>query len=117
IGASILAGNSSPYLQMGEEIALSHHERWDGSGYPARVSGGAVPLTARIMQLADVYDALRSKRPYKKAFDHAKALEIITKGDGRTEPSHFDPAVLAAFESCADTMNEIFEERRALEGE
>ncbi|MDT8375458.1 MAG: two-component system response regulator [Mariprofundaceae bacterium] len=114
-GATIMAGSSSPYLQMGEQIALGHHERWDGSGYPNGIKGDAIPLAARIMQIADIYDALRSKRPYKKAFDHATSVEIITKGDGRTEPSHFDPDVLAAFKSRADTMNEIFEERRALE--
>jgi len=115
IGGSIMRGNSSPYLQLGEQIALSHHERWDGGGYPNGIKGDAIPLAARIMQLADVYDALRSKRPYKKAFDHEKSLEIITKGDGRTDPSHFDPAVLAAFQQCADTMNKIFEEHSELE--
>jgi len=117
IGGNILAGNSSPYLQMGEEIALAHHERWDGGGYPFGLKGEAIPVAARIMQLADVYDALRSERPYKKAFDHAKSLEIITQGDGRTNPSHFDPDVLAAFVNCADTMNDIFTTRKALEGQ
>ncbi len=117
IGGKILAGASSPYLKMGHAIALGHHERWDGGGYPGGLKGDAISLPARIMQLADVYDALRSERPYKKAFDHAKTLEIITKGDGRTDPSHFDPEVLAAFQSCADTMAEIFEVRRALEGQ
>ena len=117
VGSGILAGNVSPYLQMGEQIALAHHERWDGGGYPFGLAGDAIPLAARIMQLADVYDALRSKRPYKEAFDHAKSFDIITRGDGRTEPAHFDPAVLAAFESCAETMAEIFEVRRALEGQ
>lgn len=111
IGGRILAGNSSPYLQMGEKIALYHHERWDGGGYPFGLKGEAIPFAARIMQLADVYDALRSKRPYKEAFDHEKAYEIITQGDGRTEPSHFDPDVLAAFEQCADRMADIFDGR------
>lgn len=109
IGGGILSGYSSPYLQMGEQIALAHHERWDGSGYPLGLKGDAIPLPARIMQLADVYDALRSKRPYKEAFDHAKSLEIITKGDDRTDPSHFAPEVLAVFQGCADTLAEIFE--------
>ena len=116
VGAGILAGNASPYLKMGEQIALCHHERWDGGGYPGGLKGEAIPLPARIMQLADVYDALRSERPYKKAFEHAKTLEIILKGDGRTEPSHFDPDVLAAFEKMADTLNEIYEERKLLDG-
>jgi len=111
IGADILAGASSPYLRMGQEIALSHHERRDGGGYPRGLKGEAIPLPARIMQICDVYDALRSKRPYKPAFDHAKTLKIICEGDGRTEPSHFDPDVLAAFEKRADTLAEIFAEK------
>lgn len=112
IGSKILADHSSPYLRLGQQIALSHHERWDGSGYPNGLKGEAIPLAARIMQLADVYDALRSERPYKKALDHKKAFEIITKGDGRTDPSHFDPKVLEAFKNCADTLNRIFEDHR-----
>ena len=110
IGGKIMAGNTSPYLQLGMQIALAHHERWDGGGYPYGLKGDAIPLSARIMQLADVYDALRSKRPYKTALDHKKTVEIITKGDGRTEPSHFDPAVLAAFQKSADAMDEVFEQ-------
>ena len=109
IGSKILSGTSSPYLQMGQQIALNHHERWNGGGYPNGIKGEAIPLSARIMQLADVYDALRSKRPYKEAFSHEKSVEIITKGDGRTDPSHFDPQVLEAFRLRADTFAEIFE--------
>ncbi len=108
IGSQILANNSSPYLKMGYDIALGHHERWNGSGYPGGLKGEAIPLPARIMQLADVYDGLRSKRPYKPAFEHKKAMDIIFHGDGRTLPSHFDPAVLEAFHCRADTMEEIF---------
>jgi len=109
IGADILKDQTSPYLQMGHDIALSHHERWDGDGYPQGIKGEAIPLPARIMQICDVYDALRSKRPYKPAFDHDKAMHIITKGDGRTDPSHFDPEILAAFESSADDLETIFD--------
>jgi len=108
IGGHILEGNESPFLQMGRVIALGHHERWSGGGYPKGIKGEEIPLPARIMQLADVYDALRCKRPYKPPFEHAKTMEIILKGDGRTSPSHFDPDVLAAFEHCADIMNDIF---------
>lgn len=108
IGAQILQKSSSPYLKMGFDIALSHHERWDGSGYPHGLKGEAIPLAGRIMQLADVYDALRSKRPYKSAFGHEKALDIIFNGDGRTLSSHFDPDVLKAFHQRTDTMGEIF---------
>lgn len=108
IGSDILSGNSSPYLQMGQQIALNHHERWNGSGYPNGISGEEIPLPARIMQLADVYDALRSKRPYKEPFPHERALEIITRGDGRTDPAHFDPQVLAAFVRQADAFAGVF---------
>jgi putative two-component system response regulator len=94
---------------MGAEIALNHHERWDGGGYPNGWSGEDIPLSARIMNVCDVYDALRSKRPYKPAFDHATALEVITKGDGRTLPEHFDPEVLAAFTKSDQVFCDIFE--------
>jgi putative two-component system response regulator len=107
-GAGILASGDSPYIRMGAEIALSHHERWDGSGYPQGLKGEAIPLAARIMQICDVYDALRSKRPYKLPFDHARTVEIITQGDGRTSPAHFDPAVMAGFTAQADRFAAIY---------
>jgi putative two-component system response regulator len=109
LGAKLLAGGKSPYLVMGAEIALNHHERWDGGGYPSGLKGEAIPLSARIMNICDQYDALRSKRPYKPAFSHERALEVITVGDGRTLPSHFDPAVLEAFERCVGRFRDIFE--------
>ncbi|MEW6132504.1 MAG: response regulator [Pseudomonadota bacterium] len=108
IGASILRRGESPYLGMASDIALSHHERWDGSGYPQGLAGEAIPLPARIMAICDVYDALRSKRPYKPALEHEKSLEIILTGDGRTQPGHFDPAILDAFRRSADTFREIY---------
>jgi len=109
IGANILKDAFSPYLIMGHEIALGHHERWDGSGYPNGLKGKDIPISARIMQVADVYDALRSKRPYKPEFEHSKAVSIICDGDGRTDPSHFDPEVLLAFKKCSDRLDEIYE--------
>jgi putative two-component system response regulator len=112
LGAKLLRGSDSPYLVMGAEIAGGHHERWDGGGYPLGLKGEAIPLAARIMQICDVYDALRSKRPYKPAFPHEKALEIITVGDGRTLPSHFDPAVFDAFKRCTARFHDIFESRK-----
>ncbi|MDT3736409.1 MAG: response regulator [Denitratisoma sp.] len=108
-GAKILERGGSPYTKMGAEIALNHHERWDGTGYPDGVQGEAIPFPARLMNIADVYDALRSKRPYKPAFTHARAVEIITVGDGRTQPGHFDPQVLDAFGRCAGRWREIYE--------
>ena len=110
LGANILAHGSSPYTRMGAVIALNHHERWNGSGYPSGLKGEEIPLAARIMQICDVYDALRSNRPYKVAFDHARAIEIITHGDGRTQPEHFDPSVLADFLSCAERFAKIYAE-------
>jgi len=104
-----LQEGDSPYLVMGREIALGHHERWDGSGYPGGLVGEATPIAARIMSIADVYDALRSKRPYKPAFDHEEAFGIITRGDRRTQVLHFDPQVLAAFVRCDTRMREIYE--------
>ena len=109
LGASILASGTSPYTQMGAQIALSHHERWDGSGYPNGLQSEAIPLAARIMQICDVYDALRSLRPYKQPVDHALTVDIITHGDGRTLPVHFDPAVLAAFTGQADRFSAIYD--------
>lgn len=89
---------AAPRLRMGAEIALNHHEKWDGTGYPNGVAGADIPLSARIVQLADVYDALRSARSYKPAFSHAKSVDIITNGDDRIDPrAHFDPALSALF--------------------
>lgn len=109
IGSKILGNSKSPYLAMGAEIALSHHERWDGSGYPDGKRGEVIPLSARIMQICDVYDALRSKRPYKAAFGHMAAVDIITRGDDRTQPGHFDPVILAAFKQHQRSLQDIFE--------
>lgn len=94
-----------PFLRMASSIALGHHERWDAHGYPAGTGGEAIPMEARIVALADVYDALCSVRPYKEAFSHEVALEIIRKEDG-----HFDPRVLAAFESLAERFQSIREQ-------
>ena len=109
MGAKILSNSKSPYLKMGAEIALNHHESWDGGGYPNGKRGEAIPLTARIMNICDIYDALRSKRPYKPAFDHLKTVDIITRGDGRTQPEHFDPVIFSAFKQNHQSFRDIFE--------
>jgi len=109
IGFDILRHGRTPFTKMGAEIALSHHERWDGTGYPKRLKGDEIPLSGRIMNVCDQYDALRSKRPYKPALVQARVVEILTKGDGRTLVSHFDPDVLGAFLRCADRFAEIFD--------
>ncbi|MBI5848905.1 MAG: response regulator [Nitrospirae bacterium] len=95
-------------LTMAKEIALSHHERWDGSGYPNGLQGNQIPFTGRILNIADIYDALRNKRVYKPAFDHETTYRIITEGDGRTLPSHFDPPILQAFRETASRFEEIY---------
>jgi putative two-component system response regulator len=81
------------FIKMGIEIAKHHHEKWDGSGYPAGLSGHAIPLSARIMALVDVYEALRARRPYKEPFPHEKSKAIIIEGRGR----HFDPLIVDGF--------------------
>lgn len=90
--ADLEAGGNS-FLAMGRDIAYYHHERWDGSGYPEGLKGEAIPLSARIVALADVYDALSSRRPYKEPFSHEKSRGIILESKG----SHFDPRVVDAF--------------------
>ncbi len=112
IGARILQGSTSPYLHMAQDIALYHHEKWNGKGYPHGIQGEEIPLAARIMNIVDQYDALRSKRPYKKAFDHQSVVEIITLGDGRTIPEDFDPEVLRVFKDRSVQLEEIFEEHQ-----
>jgi putative two-component system response regulator len=100
IGARILRGSSSTLLQAGEIIALSHHEKWDGTGYPNRLAGTAIPLWGRICAIADVFDALTNERPYKKAFSNQQAMEIICAERGR----HFDPDLVDLFVSIMDEI-------------
>jgi HD-GYP domain-containing protein (c-di-GMP phosphodiesterase class II) len=93
IGARILGWSRFAVLQMASEIALSHHERWDGTGYPQGLAGELIPLPARITAIADVFDALTHDRPYKKAWSSEKAMEAIKQESG----GHFDPALVCAF--------------------
>ena len=86
-------GDGGAFLAIAKDIALSHHEKWDGSGYPNQLTGEAIPLSARLMAVADVYDALRSERPYKNPISHADAAALIQQQKGR----HFDPDVVDAF--------------------
>jgi len=101
---------SSDRLQMAAAIALNHHERWDGTGYPNGRRGEDVPIEARIVALADIYDALRSARPYKPVFSHAEAVKIILEGDHRLDPDgHLDPELQRLFAKHHDGMAEIWD--------
>jgi len=97
------AGNE--FIEMGIEIARHHHERWDGTGYPDGLEGENIPLSARIVAIADVYDALRSRRPYKEPFTHEKAVEIIMSEKG----THFDPVLVEVFWKLRDRFKKIYE--------
>lgn len=100
----------SDRMGMAAEIALNHHEQWAGGGYPNGVAGESIPVSARIVAIADVYDALRSARPYKQAFDHARAVEIIVRGDDRIDPAaHFDPRLLRVFARHHGDFAEVWE--------
>lgn len=100
LGEMMMNIKSSPLLAMAAQIALTHHERWDGSGYPIGLAGQEIPLSGRIVAVADVFDALSNKRPYKPAFPIEKCFTILEEGSG----SHFDPKVLEAFKSVRDEI-------------
>ena len=103
IGAKLLSGNDSPLLKMAKSVALNHHERWDGTGYPNGISHEEIPLTGRIAAICDVFDALTSDRPYKKAWDIDKALSQITREKG----TKFDPKLVDLFVDQRESIEEI----------
>lgn len=108
-GYKILA--QSDRLQMAADIAWCHHEKWDGTGYPRGLKGEAIPIAARIVQMADIYDALRAPRPYKTGMTHDEACRIILHGDARIDPrAHFDPRLIAVFARHEREMNRVWEE-------
>ena len=101
--AERLIGVKVGFLTIAKEIAYSHQEKWDGSGYPAGLAGEAIPVSARLMALADVYDAIISRRVYKEGMSHASAVHIITQGRGQ----HFDPDIVDAFLAILDEFQDI----------
>ena len=103
IGGQILAGSSSPVIQMGQRIALAHHEKWDGTGYPERIRSDAIPMEARICAVVDFFDALTFDRPYRAAVPNAEVLRMMREESG----TRFDPDVLDVFLSIQDEIEEI----------
>jgi CHASE2 domain-containing sensor protein len=101
VGAQILAGSNAPVMKMAEQIALTHHERWDGRGYPQGLAGEAIPLPGRICAVCDVFDALLSMRPYKPPWPYQEALDELRRERGH----HFDPAVVDAFLGIVDKLD------------
>ncbi len=113
IGAEILAGSKIKYLKAAEKIALYHHEKWDGTGYPEGLKGERIPLFARITAIADVFDALTTDRPYRKAMSVEEAFEIIARGRG----THFDPLIVDAFFEIKEellTIRELFKDENEI---
>jgi putative two-component system response regulator len=113
IGAAILANSGSELLQMAERIARSHHEKWNGQGYPRGIKGADIPLEGRIVAIADVFDAVTSKRCYKPAFALEKSIGILKDGAGQ----HFDPELVEAFLSIESEILAIREHYASLEQE
>lgn len=105
IGANILKDSDSEILSTAKEIALTHHETWNGGGYPRGLKGEEIPVSGRIVHLVDIYDALRSKRPYKKSFTHEDSCSIILG-----EPERFDPKIFKAFQDCSEEFRRLFDE-------
>lgn len=106
MGADIIGEHDTPVLKLAAEIALAHHEKWDGSGYPKGLKGEEIPLAARIIAIADVFDALTTERPYKKAWTVKDAVELIDEGAG----THFDPDIVPVFHEVMPEILDIKEQ-------
>jgi putative two-component system response regulator len=111
MGAVLLSGSSSPWLQTAHQVALTHHECWDGSGYPEGLRGEQIPLCGRIVKLADCYDVARSSRPHKGPIGAEQALRDLLQGNDRMQPEHFDPQLLELFEDVHVAFDEVFRTR------
>ena len=108
IGANILKEPNTEIIKTGRDVALSHHERWDGSGYPQGLRGAQIPLSGRIVHMVDIYDALRSTRPYRTGLDHETTLGIMKEMDR----DGIDPEMYRAFLECSGSFNRLFEENK-----
>jgi len=108
-GHRILSIPGNALITLAADIALHHHERYDGSGYPNGLAGDAIPLPAQITSICDTYDALRADRPYRRGLPHDDTMRIIVNGDNRTKPAHFAPQILAAFQNIGDRAKMIFD--------
>jgi putative two-component system response regulator len=106
LGAKMLSGSDSVFLKMAETIAMNHHEKWDGRGYPNAISGEEIPLAGRICAVADVFDALSSARPYKKAWTFEETMSEVLRLKG----THFDPKLVDAFESIKDDIKAVYDQ-------
>ena len=107
-GAEIMRRSSSIYLREGSVIAMTHHERWDGTGYPERLAAERIPLPGRIVAVADVFDALTSRRPYKEAWPIERAAELLEAERGK----HFDPVLVGLFLAALPAVKAIHDEHR-----
>jgi len=107
-GGRILEGSGAGFIELGRVIAMSHHEKWDGNGYPNGLKGKKIPLAGRITAIADVFDALTTRRPYKEPFSLEKSYAILREGRG----SHFDPNVVDAFFAVEDEILRIRDKYR-----
>jgi putative two-component system response regulator len=116
-GYEILSGSGSAFLELAAAVALTHHEHFDGTGYPRGLAGAEIPLAGRIVAICDAYDAIREQRPYKPALDHDTAVRLIVHGDERSSPTQFDPDVLAAFIAVAPAFKRIIDEPARVDGE
>ncbi|MDH3974467.1 MAG: response regulator [Deltaproteobacteria bacterium] len=114
IGGKILGGSDSLYIKSAYNFSLCHHEHWDGTGYPNRLSGENIPIEGRIMLVADRYDALRSPRPYKEAFSHKFSMKALSEVSGRSSSKHFDPRIYEIFLENEKVFSDIYDEYHEL---
>jgi putative two-component system response regulator len=109
LGCDILSGSGDPILDLAASVALSHHECFDGSGYPQGLRGESIPLASRIVTLCDVYDALRADRAYRMGMTHGQAISVITAKEGRASYAKFDPILLNIFQNSFREILQIYE--------